>query len=138
MTSFAANLPTALSRTDRNYLGIAARAALAPSSAGYRLGAVAVRGGRVLGLGSNKLRNHRHAQAPRSAWSIHAEAACLRRILDARGATLYVARVAATGDTRLARPCPACWNLAFDAGISKIVYTTNSGASVERLHRKGR
>lgn len=130
------DLPVSLSRTDSRYLAMAARAAVSPSATGYRLGAVAVRGGRVLGLGSNRFRNAREAHAPRWAWSIHAEDACLRRVSDAHGATLYVARVSATGLLRLARPCPNCWTLAHDAGISKIVYTTNTGASVERLHRK--
>jgi len=105
---------------------------------GYRLGAVVVKSGSVLSSGSNRRRNDpatAHGVA-RSAWSVHAEDACLRGIRPgrARGATLYVARVSVRGAARLARPCASCQGEALGAGITKMVYTTTNGVAAERIN----
>lgn len=121
---------------DLRWLRNAMRAAL-DSVGGYRLGAVAVRGGSVLGRGANRHRNDPLATGTldREAWSVHAEQACLRGIRSgrARGGTLYVARLSPAGRPRLARPCGVCAAVARSAGINKVVYTTNGGAAAERL-----
>ena len=105
---------------------------------GYRLGAVVVKAGSLLGSGSNRRRNDPATAhgVHRSAWSVHAEDACLRGIRPgrARGATLYVARVSLRGAARLARPCTSCQREAIQAGISKMVYTTTNGVAAERIN----
>jgi tRNA(Arg) A34 adenosine deaminase TadA len=122
-----------LSLADSRYLSLAARTAAAGEPRNHKLGAVAVRGGRVLGVGANKARNTPSLDIPRSAWSVHAEASCLRQVAYPNGATLYVARVTGVGRTRLARPCPRCWDLAYRLGVTKLIYTTNHGVAVERI-----
>lgn len=126
---------TDLSRAETQFLDLAVRLAAGRQAKGYRLGAVAVRSGRVLGTGVNRHRNDVAVCRilPRASWSVHAEDACLRRIAVTRGANLYIARVSATGKPRMARPCIRCWALCVEAGISKIIYTTNGGSAVERI-----
>lgn len=108
----------------------AAEAAWAPSREGYRLGAVAVRGGQLLGRGANRHRND-PTQCPgvdRSHWSVHAEHDCLKGVSDAAGATLYVVRIKKCGALAMARPCANCWDLIRKAGISRVVYSTAEGS----------
>lgn len=38
-----------------------------------------------------------------------------------------MARVNHTGDSRMARPCPNCYEALLLAGVKKVVYTTNDG-----------
>ena len=47
-----------------------------------------------------------------------------------RGATIYVARVNKNGIIKASRPCPVCEKMLRDAGIHKVVYTTEHGAEV--------
>ena len=105
---------------------------------GYRLGAVVVKSGSLLASGSNRRRNDPATAhgVDRSAWSVHAEEACLRGLRNgrARGATLYVARVSVRGAARLSRPCTNCQIEAIRAGISKMVYTTTNGVAAERIN----
>lgn len=105
---------------------------------GYRLGAVVVKSGSVLGSGSNRRRNDPATAhgVDRSAWSVHAEAACLRNLKNgkARGATLYVARVSVRGAARMSRPCTNCQIEAMRVGITKMVYTTTNGVAAERIN----
>lgn len=125
------------SQADMRWIRTAMRTA--ESGAGnYRLGAVVVRSGSVLGTGSNRHRNDPATAygVERSGWSTHAEEACLRTIRDgrARGATIYVARISPAGEARLARPCAACQDAARQAGITKMVYTTTNGLAAERIN----
>lgn len=117
------------------WLAAAAKAAARNENGGYRLGAVAVRGGRLLGRGTNRFRNDPHMcpGAPREAWSVHAEEDCLTSVGCAAGATVYVARVTPAGARALARPCPACWKKLKEAGVRAVVYTTGSGIEAARL-----
>lgn len=50
---------------------------------------------------------------------------------DARGATVYVARLGGHGQA-LSRPCEACEASLREAGVKRIVYTTNDSAIAER------
>jgi len=96
------------------------------SSERMKHGAVIVKGGRVMSVGINKFRNHPLIIQPeiiKTVCSVHAEMDALRKIRDARGATIYVARVNNGGKTRLSRPCNYCYKAIREAGINKIVYT---------------
>jgi hypothetical protein len=52
----------------------------------------------------------------------------------AKGSTIYVARVNQTGDSRMARPCPNCYEALLLAGVKRVVYTTNDGGfKIEKI-----
>lgn len=95
----------------------------------YKHGAVAVKGGRVLGVGVNSSRNMRELYdlLPANARSEHAEEALLRVIGDsAKGATVFVARVSRSGEERMSKPCSNCTILLKEAGVRRVVYTVDS------------
>lgn len=124
------------SPADLRYLALAARQARTAQSPRYHLGAIIVRSGRVLSTGANRLKNTPSEIIPRSAWSTHAEEDCIRQLPEkARGRrlTMYVARVNRQGEWRLARPCQRCWTSAVNAGVTRIVYSTNTGIAVEHI-----
>ena len=94
-------------------------------------GAVVVKGGRVLGTGFNRSRNHPSIVSPehiKTKCSVHAEESAIKDAnYDVRGAILYVARVNRNGEDRDSKPCPRCLNLIQESGIKRVIYTTNSG-----------
>jgi len=115
-------------------LELAYRVALTSDHERWQLGAVMTRGSTFLASSPNKFRNppwvsHIHA-------TTHAEVGALRRCLlnSARGSTMYVARVDKDGLRRMARPCNKCMKTLKDAGVRRVVYTTNDGSfQVERV-----
>ncbi len=89
-------------------------------------GAVVVRGGSVISVGINKNRNHPtvvSSEHIKTHCSVHAEIDALRKVKNAKGATIYVARVNRKGQDRLSRPCDRCHDAIREAGIRKVVYT---------------
>ncbi len=99
----------------------------------YKVGAIIVKGGRLLATGYNVVgkTNPNHQTFPES---VHAEeAAILSRIktkdglASLQGATIYVSRVTSKGSPGLAKPCINCERLIRAVGIKKVVYTTNDG-----------
>jgi deoxycytidylate deaminase len=100
----------------------------------YRLGAVIVKGGRVLSTGYNEIRYSKELQKG----SIHAEEAAILKLLKAKrlsdlaGSDLYVSRICASGRLGLSRPCSKCMGLIQSVGISKVFYSNDEGG-VSRL-----
>ena len=100
------------------------------------MGAVVVKGNRVLSTGSNRV-GRGCALIKEKRWdnTLHAEAHAILKLLkkkrlhDLAGADLYVTRVNRVGHSMLSAPCPFCLNLAMSVGISKIYYTTNEGTT---------
>ena len=91
-------------------------------------GSVIVKGGRVIGTGVNKERNHPtvvSSEHIKTDCSVHAEIDALKKVKDASGATVYVARVNRRGQARDSRPCNRCYSTLRNSGIRKIVYTTS-------------
>jgi deoxycytidylate deaminase len=93
-----------------------------------RHGATVVRGGSVLGKGYNKYKTHATLGGG-PLKTLHAEAAAIRdavrRGIDLRGATIYVAR---TGKgSNMSRPCGDCQAMIEAHGIRKVVYTDEDG-----------
>ena len=109
------------------YLEIA-RAAARQSTQKKQVGAVVVRGGRVLGLGYN--REGSCKQTP-GAWSRHAEVVAVLDAGDARGCTVYVYRGKLS--PRLAKPCASCRVVLKAAGVKRVVYSTVGGYARERV-----
>ena len=90
-----------------------------------KVGAVIVRGDRVLSKAHNLLKTH-----PKfgSGWfsRLHAEGHAIykavKKGIDLRGATIYVYRMNSFGDA-LAKPCSCCMGLIHKHGIKNVVYS---------------
>ena len=116
---------TKMSKKHRRYLKLAKNVAMS-SNERMKHGAVIVKGGRVLSVGINKFRNHPliiPSHQVKTSCSVHAEIDALRKIKNANGATIYVARINKEGVSRLSRPCKYCYDAIRSAGITKIIYT---------------
>jgi hypothetical protein len=114
-----------LSNKDKRYLKLAVNTALS-SKERRKHGAVIVKSNRVLSIGVNKFRNHPDIIPEpfiKQACSVHAEVDALKKISDARNATIYVARVNNQNKPMMSRPCNNCYSAIREAGIKNIVYT---------------
>lgn len=123
--------PQQLSRKQFSMLNLAARIA-ETSELSQKHGAVIVKSGRVVAVGVNKWRNKALINiAPDQTGqyyphlSYHAETDALSRLQNnAEGAIIYVARVNQNGEQKFSRPCDNCYEALKDAGVKKIIYTT--------------
>jgi len=121
---FVFNQGVSLSLKQTRMLDLAMRIA-ETTDTNSKHGAVIVRGGRVLSVGISKWRN-RNLQ-PILGYNpnvtVHAEIDALSRVSDAKGATIYVARVNNQGERRMSRPCATCEKALNDAGVKRVIYT---------------
>lgn len=90
----------------------------------HKIGAVAVKKNRIVGLGFNKP-SKTHPQSNHPFKTIHAE---LDAILDAEkddliGATIYVYREHKNGHLASSKPCPHCQELIQRYKLKKVCYT---------------
>lgn len=103
----------------------------------YRLCAVLVRGGGVISVGYNKKSTNgfveHFADLVRGerdyCLSTHAEMSAVLRArgkTDLHGTKIYVARIRASGDLGLARPCQICYKILQSYGIKKAYYSITS------------
>ncbi len=90
-------------------------------------------------IGINSLRNdprfvidEKSPGTKSGIYSYHAERVAIRRAGNCEGGTLYVVRLA-NGRGRMSAPCDRCMTAIENAGIKKIVFTTNSGIAVTRI-----
>ena len=96
------------------------------SDCNFKHGAVVVKGGRIVSTGINRFKNHPMTVSPehiKEHCSVHAEVDAIRKLKNARGATIYIARIGKRGNQALSRPCDNCYTAIQRAGINKIVYT---------------
>lgn len=118
-----------LSKRDRAFLSVA-RYFATKSTARNTHGAVIVKGGRVVGTGYNRNRNHPMSVSPehiKTECSIHAEESAIRDAgYDVKNAIIYVARVNKHGEDRDSKPCPRCLSLIEESGIKRVIYTTQA------------
>ena len=98
-----------------------------------RVGAVIVKGRRVIAGGHNKNKTHTIIRNKIDKYSLvdklHAEmTAILKARTDLDGAKIYVLRICPDNisGTGLSRPCSLCMRLIRAAGIKEIVYTTGN------------
>jgi deoxycytidylate deaminase len=93
----------------------------------HRLGAVIVKGERILATGFNQLRPSSRLKTT----TLHAEAAAILKLLkegrlaSLAGSEIYVSRFTAGGSIGLARPCSNCLDLCRSVGIRRVHYTTS-------------
>lgn len=115
-----------LSKKDVSYLNLA-RSLAEKSGEKKKHGAVVIKSGRVVGYGFNKFKNHTD-YIPEDLIKIHCsrhaeEVAIKIAGQNAKGATLYVARVNNQGIDRNSKPCKICAKLIKESGIKKVIYT---------------
>jgi tRNA(Arg) A34 adenosine deaminase TadA len=94
----------------------------------FKVGAVAVSGGRVIGVACNKGRNHPTVLEDEDIKN-HASICAERRLLailgkKVKGATIYVARAKKNGSFALSEPCDRCKKALNIADIKKVVYSS--------------
>lgn len=104
----------------------------------HQMGAVIVKGARVIAVGHNRI--NRYSRKVHQKWpgSLHAEQAAILKVLNQPnglstlvGAALYVSRTNADGGVMLAKPCKFCMETIKAVGISRVIYTTNEGTTEE-------
>lgn len=106
---------------------IAQKEALKSSHKQHRLGAVIVKGGRILSTGYNELRPSKII----GTQTLHAEASAIlkllknRRLHDLVGADIYVSRFTRGGRVGCARPCKHCLDLIRSVGIARVYFTSD-------------
>jgi deoxycytidylate deaminase len=95
----------------------------------HRLGAVLVKGGRVLSTGYNK---YGYTKELRYS-TVHAEESSIVRLIktgrlvDCMGADLYVSRITPGGRIGLAKPCPRCLDLCRSVHVNRVWFSTEDG-----------
>jgi len=106
----------------------AAQVAATSTFGKFRVGAILLdKRGRVISSGVNSRKSHPRQKGVDGKGEIkiflHAEISALVR---ARKTPyiMVVVRVNKRGETRLARPCPSCWEAGIEAGVEKIVWST--------------
>lgn len=110
---------------------MAKKTALKSTFRQHRLGAVVVKGGRVLSTGFNAIR---HCKETGKSTQHAEEAAIVRLLKDGRhselvGSRLYISRFTPGGKLGLARPCERCMSLIRSVGIRDVAYTTDYGTT---------
>lgn len=118
---------SALSRSETAWLSRATNLA-ATSTVRQKHGAIIVRGGSILALGINSVRNESIRDLPDSVYTTHAESAAIRSLGPVRkdslaGCTLYVARISRGGNIGYSRPCDDCYRQIGLSGIKTIIFT---------------
>lgn len=113
-----------LSNKDRSFLDLALKVSLL-SSAKDKHGAVLVKGGRVLAVGTNIPRNEPLCLSEEHMYniSVHAEEAVLRQVKNSTGCVLYVARSNRAGNPMLSKPCDRCYGILVRSGVKKVFHT---------------
>lgn len=110
---------------------VAGKEAIKSQHKQHKLGAVIVKGNRVLSTGHNSIRFSREIGKP----TLHAEEAAIvklltqRRLHDLFGADLYVTRFTKGGRVGLSLPCSRCMSLIRSVGINRVYYTTDQGTT---------
>lgn len=118
---------------DIRWLRLALQQAEKANHPKWKVGAVVVRGGSVVGQGFNRYRNS-PANVHHQDVSYHAEDVALRRAGDnASGSTIYVARLTMGGDLGLAKPCLRCQELLDRYNVHTVVWTSPAGISKSRI-----
>ena len=111
---------------------IACREARKSKHAKHKVGAVIVKGDRVLSCGFNSLRFSSIINQP----TLHAEAHAILKLLkehrlnDLAGSSLYVTRFTKGGNTGLSKPCKNCMELIKSVGVRKVYYSTKESTEV--------
>lgn len=83
----------------------------------------------MIATGVNKERNHPQivsSEHIKTDCSVHAEIDAIKKVKDASGAVVYVARINRRGEARDSRPCNRCYSTLKSNGVKEIVFTTTN------------
>lgn len=110
---------------------MAKKTALKSTFRQHRLGAVVVKGGRVLSTGFNAIR---HCKETGKSTQHAEEAAIVRLLKDGRhseliGSRMYVSRFTPAGNVGISKPCERCMGLIRSVGIRSVDYINAYGAT---------
>lgn len=106
---------------DFSFLRQAAKQAAGSNHHKFRLGAVVVKSGRVMGNGVNTPK--KSPDTPPQRESVHAEVNALKSVKDPEGATIYVARLSVHNEMALAKPCEYCIEHLIANGVYRVVFS---------------
>lgn len=110
-----------LSRRDYRWLQRSTGVAIT-SKHSFRMGALAIRGGNLIGYAVNRLRNHPRLVEDWYDCSFHAEQSLIENC-DTVSSIVYVARITPAGKLAMAKPCQSCLRLLTEAGVKRVVWT---------------
>ena len=113
---------------------LAAEAASESDCPNYKIGAVLMKGNKLIARGNNIFKKS-HTQSKTIYNGIHAEFNCLYNVdlRKCRSCSLFVARVTNAGALSMARPCPDCLDLLRERGIRVFYYTDYDGKVVREV-----
>jgi len=115
-----------LSNTDNSFLSAAAKIAQT-SNYKYRMAALLVKSGRVLGGDVNVPRIT--PDTPPKRCSTHAEIRVLKNVKNTLGSTIYIARLLLDDTIAIAKPCVWCLESIINSDVSRVVFTCNDNTS---------
>jgi len=114
---------------------IAQKVALKSPHPQHRMGAVIVKGNRILSTGYNEFRYSKYIKTP----TLHAEASAILKLLresrfnDLVGSELYVTRWTPGGRIGLAAPCRSCMELIRSVGIRRVAFSDSEDSNGELI-----
>jgi len=98
----------------------------------HKLGAVIIRGSKIVSIGVNNLKTHPRSTHPYS--SLHAEmAAVVSAKQDLNKCEIYVYRETKEGIPAMARPCVYCFPFIQEAGLKFVHYSIDGNYKTERI-----
>jgi tRNA(Arg) A34 adenosine deaminase TadA len=117
-----------VSNKDVSFIAAASRIAQTSNNR-FRVGAIVVKSGRVMGGSPNITR--RSPRTPPNRFSTHAEIAAINVSSDCSRATLYIARLNNSDMYSISKPCAWCMQKIIQSGITRVVHTLDYNYSSE-------
>lgn len=111
-----------ISNKDASFISAASKIALTSDNR-FRVGALVVKSGRVLGGSPNITRVS--PRTPPNRFSTHAEIAAMSIAPQTSGATLYIARLNSNSKYAISKPCAWCMQKIKQYQIDRVVFTTD-------------
>ena len=100
------------------------------SKALYQMGAVLVKGNKVVSSGYNRTSGKVGYLSRRyniEIWSLHAEQDCLLKTNEADGSTLFVSGRKSNGNRINCKPCLSCMKIIKKRKIKEVIFETKTG-----------
>ncbi len=86
----------------------------------FKIGAIIVKGNRILGMGVNSRKSHPKAKGPFKSTHAEHQAILNAGLTDTEGAVCYVYRATKDGKSACSKPCKSCTDLLKNAGIKTV------------------
>jgi deoxycytidylate deaminase len=115
-----------VSNKDISFVSAASKIALTSDNR-FRVGAIVVKSGRVMGGSPNITRSS--PRTPPNRFSTHAEIAAINFSSHCDKATIYIARLNNSNQYSISKPCAWCIQKIIESGITKVVYTLDQKIS---------